>query len=190
MGSAHYLGYNSSQSLHISHIDWSKLVKEPFLIFSFVEKNVFIVCTLMVTWKIYMCIYIKDSTVKVNKIFCLSFCLSDNDTIKSMSNGAILQMIYVLYPKGLVYTLYNQPSYTFFRHIKCCSSTLYICVVRALSLACPVFVWGPPGLLADGSCCLVIWGLRSSDAAFPCWSCLSYFTLFERYLCGTNTLFD
>jgi hypothetical protein len=39
---------------------------------------------------------------------------------------------------------------------------------------CPVFVWGPPGLLAFGSCCWVIGGLRSLNAAFPCWSCLSY----------------
>jgi hypothetical protein len=33
---------------------------------------------------------------------------------------------------------------------------------------CPVFVWGPPGLLAAGSCCWVVWGLRSLSAAFPC----------------------
>jgi hypothetical protein len=43
------------------------------------------------------------------------------------------------------------------------------------SLPCPFCVWGPPGLLAVGSCCWVMWGLRSLNAAFPCWSCLSYF---------------
>jgi hypothetical protein len=34
---------------------------------------------------------------------------------------------------------------------------------------------GPPGLLPTGSCYWVGWGLRSLNAAFPCWSCLSYF---------------
>jgi hypothetical protein len=38
------------------------------------------------------------------------------------------------------------------------------------------FVWCPPGLRVIGSCCWVIWGLRSLNAAFPCWSCLSYFS--------------
>jgi hypothetical protein len=42
-------------------------------------------------------------------------------------------------------------------------------------MPCPVFVWGPPGLLATGSCCRVVWGLRSLNAAFPWWSCLSYY---------------
>jgi hypothetical protein len=42
---------------------------------------------------------------------------------------------------------------------------------------CPVFLWGPPGLLAAGACCWVGWGLRSLNAAFPCRSCLSYFML-------------
>jgi hypothetical protein len=40
---------------------------------------------------------------------------------------------------------------------------------------CPVFVWCPPVLLATGSCYWVGWRLRSLNAAFPCWSCLSYF---------------
>jgi hypothetical protein len=47
---------------------------------------------------------------------------------------------------------------------------------------------GPPGLLATGSCCWVIWGFPSLNAAFPCWSCLSYFR--ERhhqpYICHNN----
>jgi hypothetical protein len=40
---------------------------------------------------------------------------------------------------------------------------------------CPVFVWGPHGLLATDSCYWVGWGLCSLNAAFPWWSCLSYF---------------
>jgi hypothetical protein len=59
------------------------------------------------------------------------------------------------------------------------SYKLFIILVINLSVLClvpcPVFVWGPPGLLATGSCCWVVWGLRSLSAAFPCWSCLSYF---------------
>jgi hypothetical protein len=31
---------------------------------------------------------------------------------------------------------------------------------------CPVFGWGPSGLLATGSCCWVVWGWRSLNAAF------------------------
>jgi hypothetical protein len=50
----------------------------------------------------------------------------------------------------------------------------YVNTIMCLSLPCPVFVWGLPGLLATGSCCWVIWGFRSLNAAFPCWSCLSY----------------
>jgi hypothetical protein len=30
---------------------------------------------------------------------------------------------------------------------------------------CPIFVWGPPGLLIAGSCCWVVWGLRSWNGA-------------------------
>jgi hypothetical protein len=37
------------------------------------------------------------------------------------------------------------------------------------------FVLGPSGFLATGSCCWVVWGLRSLNATFPCWPCLSYF---------------
>jgi hypothetical protein len=33
-------------------------------------------------------------------------------------------------------------------------------------------------LLATGSCCWVVWGLRSLNAAFLCWYCLSYIILF------------
>jgi hypothetical protein len=43
-----------------------------------------------------------------------------------------------------------------------------------LGLSCPVCVWGPPGLLATGSCYWVGWRLRSMNAAFTCWSFLSY----------------
>jgi hypothetical protein len=49
---------------------------------------------------------------------------------------------------------------------------------------CPVFLWGPPGLLAAGACCLVGWGLRSLNAAFPCRSCLSYFVI-SNYISDT-----
>jgi hypothetical protein len=52
-----------------------------------------------------------------------------------------------------------------------------------LSLPCPFYVWGPPGLLAVGFCCWVIWGLRSLNAAFPCWSCLSYCIKVSINLC-------
>jgi hypothetical protein len=44
--------------------------------------------------------------------------------------------------------------------------------------ACCTLSWfflGPPGLLVAGSSCCVVCGLRSLNAAFPCWSCLSYF---------------
>jgi hypothetical protein len=37
------------------------------------------------------------------------------------------------------------------------------------------FIWSPLGLLAARYCCRVVWGLRSLNAAFPCWSCISYF---------------
>jgi hypothetical protein len=44
-------------------------------------------------------------------------------------------------------------------------------LVISLSLLClvpcPDFVWRPPGLLATGSC-LVVSGLRSLNATFPC----------------------
>jgi hypothetical protein len=57
---------------------------------------------------------------------------------------------------------------------------------------CPVlFLFGVRlGKDATGSCCWVIWGLRSLNAAFPCWSCLSYFMIFIlqnsrcQVLCG------
>jgi hypothetical protein len=50
-----------------------------------------------------------------------------------------------------------------------------------------MWVWGPPGLLAIGSCCWVIWGLRSLNTAFPCWSCFSYFSkLIWLFTCQTN----
>jgi hypothetical protein len=51
---------------------------------------------------------------------------------------------------------------------------IYHLMINVL-LPCPFYVWDPPGLLAIGSCCWVIWGLRSLNAAFPCWSCSSYF---------------
>jgi hypothetical protein len=39
---------------------------------------------------------------------------------------------------------------------------------------CSVFVWGPPGLLATEPFCWVVLGLRSLNAAFSWWSCLSH----------------
>jgi hypothetical protein len=47
-------------------------------------------------------------------------------------------------------------------------------------LPCPVFVWGPPGLLATGSCNWIVLELRSLNAAFPCWYCLLYFRLWKN----------
>jgi hypothetical protein len=47
------------------------------------------------------------------------------------------------------YFLFNQESFAFCR------------------VPCPVFVFGPLGLLATGSFCWVVWGLRSLNAAFP-----------------------
>jgi hypothetical protein len=44
----------------------------------------------------------------------------------------------------------------------------------------PVFVWGPPGLLATGSFYWVGWELRSLNAAFPWWSYLSYFFVYSK----------
>jgi hypothetical protein len=48
---------------------------------------------------------------------------------------------------------------------------------------------GPPGLIAIGSCCWVIWGLRSLNAAFPCWSCLSYFVVYIGVVHGNWSIF-
>jgi hypothetical protein len=59
----------------------------------------------------------------------------------------------------------------------------FLCLILVVNLhmlclvPCPVFVWGPSWLLATGSCCWIVWGLRSLNAAYPCWSCLSYFTM-------------
>jgi hypothetical protein len=51
----------------------------------------------------------------------------------------------------------------------------------------PVFLWGPPGLLATGSCYWVGWGLCSLNAAFPWWSCLSYFSSKVFISCPRST---
>jgi hypothetical protein len=53
-------------------------------------------------------------------------------------------------------------------------SEVVVCLPVLCLVPCPVFLWGPPGLLAAGACCWVGWGLRSLNAAFPCRSCLSY----------------
>jgi hypothetical protein len=58
---------------------------------------------------------------------------------------------------------------------------------------CPVFVWGP-GLLVTGSCCWVVLGFRSLNAAFSCRYCMSYFgryleILFYPYCIATTVLF-
>jgi hypothetical protein len=61
----------------------------------------------------------------------------------------------------------------------------FIILVISLSelclVSCLVFVWGPSGLLAIGSCCCVMLGLRSLNTAFPCWSFLSYHILLLWY---------
>jgi hypothetical protein len=63
---------------------------------------------------------------------------------------------------------------------------LFIILVINLSVLClvpfPVFVWGPPGLLATGSCCWVVWGLRSLNAAFPCWLCCITLITVKKHL--------
>jgi hypothetical protein len=64
------------------------------------------------------------------------------------------------------------------------SYKLFIILVIKLSVLClvpyPVFVWSPTGLLVIVSCCWVIWELRSLNAAFHCWSCLSFFSLYTN----------
>jgi hypothetical protein len=56
------------------------------------------------------------------------------------------------------------------------SYKLFLILVISLSVLClvpcPVFVWGPPGILATVSCWWVMSGLRSLNAAFHCWSCV------------------
>jgi hypothetical protein len=66
----------------------------------------------------------------------------------------------------------------FLWQLRRCPRFLMITLVTASVF--PVFVWGPPGLLATSSCYWVGWGLRSLNAAFPWWSCLSYFALNPR----------
>jgi hypothetical protein len=51
-------------------------------------------------------------------------------------------------------------------------------LVTSMSVLCsaplPVSICCPPGLLVTGSCCWVVRGLRSLNAAIPYWSCLLY----------------
>jgi hypothetical protein len=54
-------------------------------------------------------------------------------------------------------------NYYFFSSI---IEVIILTVLRIVSF--PVFVCGPLGLLTDGSCCWVMWGLRSLNAAFLC----------------------
>jgi hypothetical protein len=68
----------------------------------------------------------------------------------------------------------------------------FLCIIIVISLfvlclvPCPVFVCSPLGLFATSSCCLVMWGLRSLNAAFPCWFCLSYHILLTN--CGKTSM--
>jgi hypothetical protein len=60
------------------------------------------------------------------------------------------------------------------------SATYYLFKWLDCSCALSFFVWGPPGLLATGSCYWVGLGLRLLNAAFPCWSSLPYFIWIEK----------
>jgi hypothetical protein len=69
-------------------------------------------------------------------------------------------------------------------------SYVMVCLPVLCLMPCPIFLWGPPGLLAAGACCWVGWGLRSLNAAFHCRSCLSCFINYVRHFDHFNVLID
>jgi hypothetical protein len=75
-----------------------------------------------------------------------------------------LQIIYLLFDHLFV-------SFRFLISYKLIIILMYSLWVFCL-VPCPIFC--PPGLLANGSCCWVVWGLRSLNAPFPCWFCSSF----------------
>jgi hypothetical protein len=76
--------------------------------------------------------------------------------------------------RGRVYKMYGNGSQVIHLFCKGVINLSELCLVP-----CPVFGWCPSELLATGSCCWVVWWLHSLNAAFPCWSCLSYFNYIE-----------
>jgi hypothetical protein len=93
--------------------------------------------------------------------------------------GLLFNLLFVFFEFPISYKLFPIAlSFIFFRGLLICYK-LFVVLVIGLSVLwlvpCPVSVLGSSRLLATGSCCLVAWGLRSSNAAIPCWSCLSYF---------------
>jgi hypothetical protein len=95
-----------------------------------------------------------------------------------------LVFIYFIYPLHSPGILSPSPcALWLYGHIQSFSSLLVSNYLWLFWLACPVlFLFGgPPGLLTTDSCdSLVGWGLRSLNAAFPCWSCLTYIIFYRR----------
>jgi hypothetical protein len=91
--------------------------------------------------------------------------------------GLLFNHLFVFFEFIVSYKLFNH-LFVFFEFLV--SYKLFIILVISLYMLylvpvpCPVFVLCLCGLFANDSCCWVVWGLRSLNAAFPCWSCLSY----------------
>jgi hypothetical protein len=95
----------------------------------------------------------------------------------------ITSLFYILQLYDFMDRLFNH-LFVFFSSLSV-TNYFFLCMILVINLPMlcflpwPVFVWGPPGLLVTGSCCWIVWGLRSLNAAFPSWSCLSYSICFD-----------